>query len=103
MLVTVLKAFDYSHDGMRVQPLQKGDPVEVRDELFDGLFGAGFIDDGAEIGAAVGAEVPIPEGWEALELPGLKALAAAITGQTPTTKAKALEAIKAELARRGAA
>jgi hypothetical protein len=102
MLVTVLKAFPLSLGGAKKQQLAVDDVVDVPDELFDGLFAEKYIDDGVDITAAVAGEITIPEGWADLGLPALKALAASISGQVPTSKTKAVEVIKAELARREA-
>ncbi|MFZ0267769.1 hypothetical protein [Caulobacter sp.] len=102
-MVTVLKAFAYAHDGMHVVNLAKGDVVEVRDDVFDGLFDAGNIDDGADIGAAVAAEITIPDGWETIQWFSLRALAASIRGGPVSDKRDAVAVITAELARREAA
>lgn len=48
------------------------------------------------------ADVEIPEDWSDLSWPELRSLASKITTDPVTNKANAIEAIEAELARRGA-
>ncbi|MDR3512634.1 MAG: hypothetical protein P4L73_13445 [Caulobacteraceae bacterium] len=57
MKVSVLKPFDYAHDGVTVRHLEQGeDAVEIRDELAPGLREAGFIAPAKAKASAKGAK-----------------------------------------------
>lgn len=45
MQYCVLKAFNYSHDGVRIEQLAPGATPHIRDDLVEGLKDAGFIGD----------------------------------------------------------
>jgi hypothetical protein len=43
MQVTVLKDFDYAHDGVKTKRVTAGEDIPVRDPLVPGLTEAGFV------------------------------------------------------------
>lgn len=48
MRAKVLKAFSYSADGLRLQPLSPGDVLDIADDMALGLMVEGFIDEAVE-------------------------------------------------------
>ena len=112
MLVKVLKAFPYAHDGMHTLHLAAGDVVEVADDLVGALERDGFIGeaDEDEIAAAgpgaqlVTEPVEIPADWRELQWFKLRSLAARLNdGAPPRDKLAAVALVEAELTRRGEA
>lgn len=102
--VTVLRAFPYSDDGMRVRTLEPG-PAEVRSGLLPGLEAEGLVErlSSGPNPAATPDAVIIPENWASLPWAELKVLAIALKPDWGRSKEDALETVQAELARRQAA
>lgn len=58
----VLKSFPYAHDGINIRDLEKGEVVEIKDDVFDGLVKEKLI---KEVEAP--AEVPEQQASETAE------------------------------------
>jgi hypothetical protein len=104
MLFNILKAFDYSPDGLTVVPLTPESPsMPIRADIRQGLLDAKLIEAAAASAPALRAEqlsaVVIPDDWASLKPAALKALVEQL-GAKPKDKAAAEAAISAELARR---
>jgi membrane protein involved in colicin uptake len=80
MRVTVLKDFDYAHDGIASKRVKEGETVEVRDGLIPGLKDAGLI---GPVGSKTKAPAP------AAPQPTAEEIAAAAADSEAADKAKA--------------
>lgn len=54
-MVTVLKPFNYSDDGVHIRPLAVGDTHEIRDDMVGDLIAAGLVATGKAPKAAKAA------------------------------------------------
>lgn len=67
MKCKVARDFPYAHDGVNVKPLKKGDEVEIRDHLVEGLRASGRLEPAEGEGAGKSAAKPSKKAAEGAE------------------------------------
>ena len=96
MLVSIIKGFPYSWDGVTELKAVAGTTCDVPDQHIEGLVAEGYIHSPVDPNAVV----DIPENWPSLKWFGLKALAEKIAGKEVAKAPEAKSIIEQELARR---